>query len=77
MQEMVDPHCPWPSCPPARIAESAEATGMAQNKSAAQTGGRIARQARKPVGKPDSQIVMTGPISCHRLHPRLKVRNNP
>ncbi|WP_211300712.1 hypothetical protein [Simplicispira suum] len=26
-----------------QIAESAEATGMAQNKSAAQTGGRIAR----------------------------------
>ena len=39
-----------------QIAESAEATGMAQNKSAAQTGERIARQGTQPVGKPDRQI---------------------
>ena len=42
----MTPHCHLAELSTRQIAESAEATGMAQNKSAAQTGGRIARQAR-------------------------------
>jgi len=44
-----------------QIAESAEATGMAQNKSAAQTGGRIARQARNQL---ESQTGKSLVVSC-------------
>ena len=43
-----------------QIAESAEATGMAQNKSAAQTGGRIARQARNQLESQTGKSVVTG-----------------
>jgi len=43
-----------------QIAESVEATGMAQNKSAAQTGGRIARQARNQLEGQTGKSVVTG-----------------
>ena len=43
-----------------QIAESADATGMAQNKSAAQTGGRIARQARNQLEGQTGKSVVTG-----------------
>lgn len=43
-----------------QIAESAAATGMAQNKSAAQTGGRIARQARNQLESQTGKSVVTG-----------------
>ena len=43
-----------------QIAESAEATGMAQNKFAAQTGGRIARQARNQLEGKTGKPVVTG-----------------
>ena len=46
--------------PTRQIAESAEATGMAQNKSAAQTGGRIARQARNQLEGKTGKPVVTG-----------------
>ena len=43
-----------------QIAESVDATGMAENKSAAQTGGRIARQARKQLEGQTGKSVVTG-----------------
>ena len=43
-----------------QIAESAEATGMAQNKFAAQTGGRIARQARNQLEDLTGKSVVSG-----------------
>ncbi|WP_199563012.1 hypothetical protein [Simplicispira sp. 110] len=43
-----------------QIAESAEATGMAQNKFAAQTGERIARQARNQLEGKTGKPVVTG-----------------
>jgi len=43
-----------------QIAESVEATGMPQNKSAAQTGGRIARQARNQLEGQTGKSVVTG-----------------
>ena len=43
-----------------QIAESVEATGMAQNKTAAQTGGRIARQARNQLESQTGKSVVTG-----------------
>ena len=43
-----------------QIAESAEATGMPQNKFAAQTGGRIARQARNQLEDLTGKSVVSG-----------------
>jgi DNA-damage-inducible protein D len=43
-----------------QIAESAQATGMAENKTAATTGGRIARQARTQLEAQTGKPVVTG-----------------
>ena len=43
-----------------QIAESAQATGMTENKSAAKTGGRIARQARNQLESQTGKSVLTG-----------------
>ncbi len=43
-----------------QIAESAQATGMQENKTAAQSGGRIARQARHQLESQTGQPVVTG-----------------
>lgn len=43
-----------------QIAESTEATGMAENKNAAKTGGRIARQARDQLEGQTGRPVVTG-----------------
>lgn len=43
-----------------QIAESVDATGMAENKAAAQTGGRIARQARNQLESQTGKSVVTG-----------------
>ena len=43
-----------------QIAESVQATGMAENKSAATTGGRIARQARNQLEAQTGKSVVTG-----------------
>ena len=42
-----------------QIAESVQATGMAENKSAAKTGGRIARQARNQLESQTGKSVVT------------------
>jgi DNA-damage-inducible protein D len=43
-----------------QIAESVDATGMAENKSAAKSGGRIARQARNQLESQTGKSVVTG-----------------
>ena len=43
-----------------QIAESVQATGMAENKTAAKTGGRIARQARNQLESQTGKSVVTG-----------------
>ena len=43
-----------------QIAESVQATGMAENKTAATTGGRIARQARNQLESQTGKSVVTG-----------------
>jgi len=43
-----------------QIAQSAEATGMAQNKTAAKAGGRIARQARNQLESQTGKSVVSG-----------------
>ena len=43
-----------------QIAESVQATGMAENKTAAATGGRIARQARNQLESQTGKSVVTG-----------------
>ena len=43
-----------------QIAESVQATGMAENKTAAATGGRIARQARSQLESQTGKSVVTG-----------------
>lgn len=43
-----------------QIAESVQATGMQENKAAAQSGGRIARQARHQLESQTGQSVVTG-----------------
>ena len=43
-----------------QIAESVEATGMAENKTAAHSGGRIARQARNQLEDLTGKSVVTG-----------------
>lgn len=54
------PHCHLTELSTRQIAESAEATGMAQNKFAAQTGERIARQARNQLEGKTGKPVVTG-----------------
>jgi hypothetical protein len=43
-----------------QIAQSVEATGLGENKNAAQAGGRIARQARKQLEDQTGQSVVSG-----------------
>ena len=43
-----------------QIAQSVEATGMADNKTAAKAGGRIARQARNQLESQTGKSVVTG-----------------
>ena len=43
-----------------QIAQSVEATGMAQNKTAAKSGGRIAAQARQQLENQTGKSVVTG-----------------
>ena len=43
-----------------QIAESVEATGMAENKSAAQAGGQIAAKARRQLENQTGKSVVTG-----------------
>ena len=43
-----------------QIAQSVEATGLAENKAAAKSGGRIARQARSQLESQTGQSVLTG-----------------
>jgi hypothetical protein len=43
-----------------QIAESVEATGMAENKTAAKTGGRIAKKARLELESKTGRKVVTG-----------------
>ncbi len=43
-----------------QIAQSAQATGMAENKSAAKSGGRIAAQARQQLENQTNRSVVTG-----------------
>lgn len=43
-----------------QIAESVQATGMVENKTAAKTGGRIARQARNQLESQTGKSVVTG-----------------
>ncbi len=43
-----------------QIAESVQATGMAENSTAAKTGGRIARQARNQLESQTGKSVVTG-----------------
>ncbi|MGB4927537.1 MAG: BRO family protein [Giesbergeria sp.] len=60
-----------------QIAESAEATGMAQNKSAAQTGGRIARQARNQLEGQTGKSVVTGANYLPPVAPQVKSAVKP
>ena len=54
-----------------QIAESVEATGMAENKSAAKSGGRIAAQARHQLESQTGKPVVTG--ANHLPSPAPKV----
>ncbi|MDD2882317.1 MAG: Bro-N domain-containing protein [Rhodoferax sp.] len=57
-----------------QIAESVDATGMAQNKSAAKTGGRIAAQARHQLESQTGKSVVTGANYLPPVEPKaLKV----
>ncbi len=60
-----------------QIAESVQATGMAENKTAATTGGRIARQARNQLEAQSGKTVVTGanylpPPNVHQRAPNAK-----
>ena len=60
-----------------QIAESVQATGMAENKTAATTGGRIARQARNQLEAQTGKPVVTGanylpPPNVHQRAPNAK-----
>ncbi len=60
-----------------QIAESVQATGMAENKTAATTGGRIARQARNQLEAQSGKPVVTGanylpPPNVHQRAPNAK-----
>ena len=58
-----------------QIAESVQATGMAENKTAATTGGRIARQARNQLEAQTGKPVVTGanylPAAATSAAPKL------
>ena len=58
-----------------QIAESVQATGMAENKTAATTGGRIARQARNQLEAQTGKLVVTGanylPAAATSAAPKL------
>ncbi len=60
-----------------QIAESVQATGMAENKSAAKTGGRIARQARNQLESQTGKSVVTDanylPLTVPKVPKLLKV----
>ena len=56
-----------------QIAESVQATGMADNQSAAQTGGRIARQARNQLEAQTGKSVVTGANYLPPRAPRVDV----
>ena len=60
-----------------QIAESAEATGMAQNKSAAHTGGRIARQARNQLESQTGKSVVTGANYLSPVAPPVESAEQP
>lgn len=60
-----------------QIAESAQAIGMAQNKSAAQTGGRIARQARNQLEGQTGKSVVTGANYLPPVAPQDKSAAKP
>jgi len=60
-----------------QIAESAEATGMAQNKSAARTGGRIARQARNQLESQTGKPVVTGANYLSPVAPPVESAEQP
>jgi len=60
-----------------QIAESAEATGMAQNKSAARTGGRIARQARNQLESQTGKPVVTGANYLSPVAPPVESAERP
>jgi len=52
-----------------QIAERVEATGMAENKTAAKSGGRIAAQARQQLESQTGKSVVTG---ANYLSPTVK-----
>lgn len=54
-----------------QIAESAQATGMTENKSAAKTGGGIARQARNQLESQTGKSVVTGANYLPPVAPRV------
>ena len=54
-----------------QIAESVQATGMAENKTAAKTGGRIARQARNQLESQTGKSVVTGANSLPPASPKV------
>lgn len=64
-----------------QIAESAQATGMAENKTAAQSGGRIARQARHQLESQTGKPVVTGanylPPAASKLAKAIKAPRKP
>ena len=60
-----------------QIAESAEATGMAQNKSAARTGGRIARQARNQLESQTGKSLVTGANYLSPVAPPVESAEQP
>jgi hypothetical protein len=55
-----------------QIAESVNATGMPENKSAAKTGGRIAAQARHQLESQTGKSVVTGANYLPPVRPRLQ-----
>ena len=57
-----------------QIAESADATGMAENKSAAKSGGHIAAQARQQLESQTGKSVVTG---ANHLPPDVKNKTLP
>ncbi|MDQ1259748.1 MAG: DNA protein [Pseudomonadota bacterium] len=57
-----------------QIAESVEATGMAENKSAAQAGGRIASRARSQLESQTGKSVVTG---ANYLPPGARMETTP
>lgn len=64
-----------------QIAESVQATGMAENKNAAQSGGRVARQARRQLESQTGKPVVTGsnylPPAASKPAKAIKVPRKP